>query len=217
MSRRRTSSLPANPLAELDHLDDLADDGLTLRQRAFVDAYLGVAAFSPATAAEIAGYSSASRNALRVAGHRLLMNVNVQRAIRARLMCFSLTRDAVLERIASLASASLADMFEVSAGLDGEPEFRVDLAAAARVGALGLIRDYTETEDHEGNITRHVKLHDPFRYLMILARHVGLIGSSRAKAANLANEPAQPRVFSDRELIEYYQEQGWELPDGVAP
>lgn len=217
MSRQQIPSLAVKPSAGSDQLDDLADDGLTPRQRAFVEAYLGVAGFSPATAAEIAGYSSASRNALRVAGHRLLMNVNVQRAIRARLMRCSLTREAVLERIAILASASLADVFEVSAGPDGEPEFRIDLAAAARVGALGLIRDYTETEDRQGNITRTVKLHDPFRYLMILARHVGLIGNGRDKAADIANEPAQARVFSDQELIEYYQEQGWELPDGAAP
>jgi len=51
---------------------------------------------------------------------------------------------------------------------------------------------------------------------MILARHVGLIGSGRAKAADVTAEPSQARMLSDRELIDYYLEQGWELPDGVA-
>lgn len=194
--------------------DVLSDDGLTVRQRLFVDAYLGVAALCPASAARIAGYSCRSRNALRVAGHRLLVNAKVQRAIRARLAQVGITREAVLERIAILASASLADVLSVSPGQDGKPVFRVDLLAAAQVGALGTIREYVERRDRQGKISRQVRLHDPYPYLHLLAKYAGLIGSRGELAADSTD--GQPRVLSDQELIEYYQEQGWPLPEGVV-
>lgn len=199
---------------ELAAADALRPDGLTNRQAAFVEAYLGPAHLNATAAARIAGYSG-DDSTLAVSGHRLLMNAKVQSRVRARLASMGVDRQLILERIGELAGASMADLLEIDS--DGR-SVRLDLIKAARSGALGTIREYTEElagSQDAPILTRKVKIHDPAKYIELLAKHVGIVGdeSAAAGAANLDD----PSHWSQERLRAYYEEKGWPLPDALKP
>lgn len=98
--RRGTKSAPVAVPPEIDNADDLLpDEGLTWRQKMFVEAYLGQARLNATEAARIAGYAETTRESLAVQGYRLLMNANVQSRVRARLNQIAPTKETLLERI----------------------------------------------------------------------------------------------------------------------
>lgn len=83
---------------------------LSLKQKSFVNAYLGEAKGNATQAAILAGYSE---HTAKQAGSRLLTHVDVQRALERRLHKAQMTADEALERVALIARADIA---EVSAG-----------------------------------------------------------------------------------------------------
>lgn len=204
---------PPPPAPEgINHADDLLpDDGLTWRQKMFVEAYLGPARLNATEAARMAGYSATSRQSLKVQGYRLLTNAAVQSRVRARLNQIAPTRETLLERIGVLAGSDMSDLFAVRE-VNGNVEVVLDLVRAAERGALGLLRECKQIPTDNG-VIHVVKTHDPAKYLEMLAKHVGLL----AGGANDIPTDAAPRKLSDDELIEYYREQGWELPDALDP
>jgi len=81
-------------------------EGITTRQRAYIEAYLGEAGFNSAAAARIAklseGYAA-----------RLRSDPRIQRAIEKAMMESSITRLRILEEITALALSSLSDIAEI--------------------------------------------------------------------------------------------------------
>jgi phage terminase small subunit len=80
---------------------------LSLKQKSFVNAYLGEANGNATKAAIIAGYSERTA---KQAGSRLLTHVDVQRALERRLHKAQMTADEALERVALIARADVTDI-----------------------------------------------------------------------------------------------------------
>lgn len=194
-------------------LDVLDSDGLSERQRRFIACYLNSAKLSSIEAARMAGYSAKSRKSLRCQGLRLLANAAIQKIIRSRLDGAGMDRVAVVALIQSLARASLADMLEP----DAQGRLRLSLERAAETGTLGWIADYHEDVRGTGpkaKISRRIRLHDPARFIEILARHHGIIGDDLPPDVPSDDDPAKWPVERVRE---FYAANGWELPDAIAP
>jgi hypothetical protein len=193
------------------HLDDLGDDGLTNRQRLFIEAYLGPARLNASRAAKLAGYSVKSKVSLQVQGSRLLCNAMVQSRVRARLAGMGVDRELILERIGQLAGSSMADMLQPDEG----GRIVLSLEKAAELGALGLIKKYREESGSEGVTIRTVEIHDPGKYLELLARHTGIIGDEGQEDPKSLND--DPANWPPEKVREFYQARGWPLPDALAP
>lgn len=187
----------------------MGDDGLTNRQRAFVEAYLGPARLNATAAAEAAGYSKLSKKALQVQGSRLLSNAIVQSRVRARLAGFGLDRETILQRIGLLGGASMADMLDA----DRRGNYGLSLKKAAEAGALGNIRSYVE-QVGEGGITRRIELHDPYRYLELLAKHLGLVGGEPGAGGDGAGDVGKMTV---EQVIALHKELGVVVPTNLLP
>lgn len=184
------------------------------RHEAFVNAYLGKANLNATAAAKMAGYSDKSDESLAVQGARLLINAKVRSKIRAHFEADGIERQDVLNRIKMLAGSDLADLMEPHQHGD-EVTLALDMNAAMERGAIGIIREYYEGTDPLGKPFQRVKLHDPARYLEILAKHLGIVGDGAA-TVNINNQTAVARRWTDEELIAYYREQGWDLPDELS-
>lgn len=162
----------AKPAPEVDETP-WGDDGLTLKQRLFVEAYIGPAAGNATRAAQLAGYRDDNNLSLRVTASRTLTIPNVQRAI-ARAVASKLgSAEWTRAGIAEIANANLADFTKIDA--DGEPV--VDMAKALEGGAYGLVREIKEELIKGGGTTavikRSFKLHDRLKALEILAKMNG--------------------------------------------
>lgn len=149
------------------------DDGLTVRQRLFVEHLLGPAGGVATKAAELAGYKSDNREALWATASRLLSFVNVQRALERRIGAKFGSPEDVRNSIAAIANGNAADYLEP----DENGKLRVSLDKLAQAGALGLLHE-TREEGHEieGAVTlvkRKLKLYDRLRALEILAKMNG--------------------------------------------
>lgn len=81
--------------------------GLTGKQQAFINAYLGEAAFNATEAARIAGLAHPNKQ-----GPRLLVNVGVREALRERLDEHAMSANEVLKRLSDIASGKVADMVD---------------------------------------------------------------------------------------------------------
>ncbi len=195
---------------DLGKLDDLGDDGLTPRQKLFIEAYLGPARLNASKAAKLAGYSAKSPSSLRLQASRLLANACVQSRVRARLAGMGVDRTLILERIGLLAGSTMADMLEP----DRKGEYRLSLRRAAEAGALGLIRKYTEEPGAKG-MTRKVEIHDPGKYLELLAKHTGIIGDEGAMDRERAAD--DPGNWPIERIRDYYAQRGWPMPDALQP
>ncbi len=155
--------------------DPIEKDGLTVRQRSFVDHYLGPASFVATEAARMAGYSDDNVNSLKVRAHRTLHCPRVQEEIQRRLDRRKYSKRWIRESILERAAASMSNF--VKYGDDGE--VTIDFAAGARRGALGQVQEVTE-EVIEVNgsakvIKRKFKLFDPLPARLALAKMRGLL------------------------------------------
>ena len=83
--------------------------GLTIRQRAYVEAFLGEAKFNSAAAARMAKLSEGYAAKLR-------SDPRIQRALEKAMMETSITRLRILEEITALALSSLSDIVEIVGG-----------------------------------------------------------------------------------------------------
>lgn len=199
---------------EVDNLDELSPDGLSWRQIAFVEHYLGRARLNATKAAELAGYSATSRASLACQGSRLLCNAKVQSRVRARVRGLGLDPREVLARIGLLSGSSMGDMLTARDTKDGEVEIGLDLNVAAQNGALELIAEYTEEDGGEGIIRRKVKVHNPKPYLDLLAKHYGLVADADGTPAGAVNRASEDKM-TDAELLAYHQEHGLPIPDSL--
>lgn len=102
---------------------------LTNRQRLFVEHYL--TCWNATKAAELAGYKHP-----RQAGSRLLSNVVIQAAIKARLAEKAMAADEVLARLADVARGSLAEFVHV----DEEGKVKLDLSDESRLHLLKKVK-----------------------------------------------------------------------------
>lgn len=144
--------------------DGFGNDGLTVRQRLFVDALIGPAGGNATKAAEMAGYASENRNALAVTACRLLGNAKVQEAIAHAHARLRDTPEWARASLVEIASASMANFLTV--GEDGKPF--IDWTRAAEMGAIGQVREYREeVAEIDGKPVvvnkRSFKLHDALK------------------------------------------------------
>lgn len=135
---------------------------LTNRQRVFVEHYL--TCWNATEAARQAGYSARTANQQ---GPRLLVNVGIQAAIKARLAELQAGADEVLQRLTDHARGSIEPFLNEGNGLD--------LALARERKQLHLVHKLKQstTVDTEGRVTRKVELelYDAQAALVQLGRH----------------------------------------------
>lgn len=160
---------------EIDE-DGWEDDGLTIRQRLFVDALLGPAGGCATKAAEMAGYRSDNRKALRVTACENLVKPNVQAAISRAYVKLRSSPEWTKAGVLDVASSSFANFLTL--GENGEP--KVDFNKAAEAGAFGQIKEYREEVMKVGDsevsvIKRMIKIHDRTPALALLMKFHGML------------------------------------------
>ena len=145
-----------------DHdTDPAGDDGLTIRQRLFVDALAGPALGNATRAAELAGYAAENRVSLASTASENLRKPQVQSALALALAKRRMTPEWAEAVAYDMAGASMANFLSVTTA--GEPEF--DWIKAAEAGAIGHIREYREEGGGTGGtdvviVKRSFKLFD---------------------------------------------------------
>jgi len=122
------------------------------KQRVFVEEYLSC--FNATEAARRAGYAYPNKQ-----GPRMLVNVGIQEAIKARIDEKAMSADEVLVRLAAMARGDMGDFLDI-----GSMGFVVDLSKASEEGLTKLIKkvrqrttistskDGAETEVHDMEI-----------------------------------------------------------------
>lgn len=115
-------------------MGEAATTKLTLKQEAFIAAYLGPAKGNATEAARIAGYKSPNTQ-----GPRLLVNVSIAARVSQYVAEKFATADEVLQELTSVAMAPWHDFVEVTGrAKSGEPtKVRSDIAS--KVKALELL------------------------------------------------------------------------------
>lgn len=174
----KSAYVPPVDVKPEDETDPIEADGLTIRQRRFVAAITGPAMGNATHAAELAGYSSDNRNALRVTACRLLTYSTIQQAIAAAFAKVSDSPEWARNAIIQIAQADMSNFLSV---VDGKPV--MDWEKAANAGAIGQIREYREegVEDPNGSgkllvvNKRSFKLHDSMKAREILLKLHGLM------------------------------------------
>lgn len=169
--------------------DGWGADGLTLKQKLFVEAYIGPAAGNASKAAQMAGYRDDNRPALAVTACENLRKPNVQRAI-ARAVASRLGQpEWVRAGIAEIANGNAADYMR--AGPDGE--LHPDLKAMAEAGALGLIQQINEERLEVGpnlsTVKLKLKLYDRLKALEILAKMNGQLKEQHQHSGTIKFHP----------------------------
>lgn len=154
------SKRPAKPVSQA--LDDtvVGDDGLTNKQRVFVEKYIGVAHFNATEAASAAGYKG-NRNTLAVVGHDNLRKPNIAALVKQRLAELAMEPEEILARLSDQARGTL-DNFVNAKG-------KIDLAKARRGGMMHLLKSYSRTEKGD-----RIEIYDAQAALVQLGRHHGL-------------------------------------------
>jgi hypothetical protein len=172
---QKTENLPApvpNVPVTIEPDDDELELGqmLTLRQRLFVEAYIGPAALNGSKAAQMAGYRSENVYGLSLAAQRLLNNPIVQEAIAAGIARKRMSIDWCQDRLVLLASSSMTNFVTI----DEQGRIKIDWLRAQQYAAIGQIAEIQEDavgigEDREVIRTRF-KLHSPVKALEALIR-----------------------------------------------
>ena len=156
--------------------DGFGDDGLTIRQKAFVAALVGPAGGNATKAAEIAGYASENRRALEASASRTLSFVKVQEAIAHALAARNATPEWAKSQLIDMAGSSLANFITVNA--DGVPQ--LDFKKAAEMGALGQLKEFKQEVLKVGDspasiIKTTIKVHDRMAAITTLLKLHGLL------------------------------------------
>lgn len=176
--------------------------GLTGKQQAFVDAYLGEARFNATKAALLAGYSTRSAASI---GDENLEKPEIKAALKAHFDKLAMPKEEVLGRLADIARGDVNLVLDVN----GEPSIRV----ARENGATHLIKSYTETvtEGESFSTTRRkIELHDPQRALELIGRHHALFTDKIAPVdptGKTAYTPLTGLVDAAKELEEWRKQQ----------
>lgn len=132
-------------------------EGLTTRQRAFVEAYLACG-FNASEAARRAGYNGKSN----VVGPRLLANVSIAAVVRQELAARAMPADEVLARLAEQARGTMDDFLDDAGD--------IDLTRARERSKLHLVKSRSVTKEGE-----RIELYSAQTALELLAKHHGLL------------------------------------------
>ncbi len=166
--KARATPDPQDPPADAG--DDLPDDeGLTYKQRLFVDAYLGRANGNATEAARLAGYKG-SEVTLASVGYENLRKPQIAARIEARLTASAMSASEVLARLSEQARASLDDFGQ---GLGDR--LLLDLGKAQRRGKLRLLKKLSYNQNGDPAI----ELYSAQAALKLLAQYHGLLSASR--------------------------------------
>lgn len=146
---------------------------LTPQYKAFADAYLGEAGFSPQKAAKLAGFKGDVRS-LKVTGFRLIRNPIIREYIDKQLADFGLSANEVLARLSEIARGSVEDVLTE----DGTFDYK----GAKKAGTLSLIKKLKFTD---GGVefelhSAHEALRDIGKYHKLFAdriEHSGTVGT----------------------------------------
>ncbi len=183
-----TENLPPKT-PKIDHKPEVDEDvpesdGLTIRQRLFVEAITGPAIGNATKAAEMAGYKADNYFTLAATASENLKKPYIQEAIAHALARRRMSPEWAKAGLVDIASSSFADFLTL--GDDGQP--RLDFAKAAAMGAIGHIREYREegVDARDGTgpviIKRTIKLHDRTKALELLLRLHGLLNDKLPEA-----------------------------------
>ena len=140
-------------------VEPIGDDGLTNKQRVFVEQYL--ICWNASEAARLAGYSLKTAGSI---GSENLKKPEIRRAIDERLKTYQMGADEVIARLSALATADMADFLTASGR-----GMRLDLKRARELGKLQVIRKYTKTDKGTS-----IELYDAKDALVQLGRYHGL-------------------------------------------
>jgi phage terminase small subunit len=150
-------------------------NGLSDRQKAFCEYYVGDAGGNAALAAQMAGYPADNRLYLAQYGLRVLKRPFARAYIGRLLTAQGITPDFLRGRLAQLAHSSLENFVT----MDDAGDIVVDLKEGAKLGAVGQLKELRE-EVIEGDgkiITRKrtIKVHDPLPAIRTLAEMLGIL------------------------------------------
>ncbi len=137
--------------------ESIGPDGLTDKQRAFVEHYL--TCWNATEAARQAGYKTA-----RQTGSENLSKPVIRALIHRRLSQMAMAADEVLARLSAMAGADMSD-FLVPSGKG----LKLDLKAARAAGRLHLVKKYNKTKQGLS-----IELYDAQAALVQLGKHHGL-------------------------------------------
>jgi hypothetical protein len=151
-----------------------AKEKLTLKQRRFVEAYLGRANGNATEAARLAGYSDPEQS-----GWENKHKQAIQDRISERVAEAAMPADEVLSRLASIARGSLCPFVEVTP--DGR--WRTDLSQPAALENFHLLAELGYTEHGP-----KLKIHDPVQALVQIGRHHKLF-TDKAELAGKDGDP----------------------------
>ena len=151
---------------------------LTEKQKAFVKEYL--VDLNATQAAIRAGYSEKTA---RQAGHRMLTNVDIQQAIQAaqkkREQKLEITQESVVQELAKIGFANMADYMKV--GPWGDPTLNFSDLTRDQAAALSevTVEDFTDGRGEDAREVRRVKfkLADKRAALVDIGRHLGMFAS----------------------------------------
>ena len=167
-------STPASPDVEVPEVESV--DGLTNKQRVFVEQYLRV--WNATEAARRAGYSDPEQS-----GWENKNKLEVKAAIAARLAEHKLSADEVLARLSDMAMGSMGD-FVSAANMEIEGDLirldEIDLAKARQAGKLHLIKSLSITD--KGT---KVELYDARAALELLGKHYELFSENKPEDREL--------------------------------
>lgn len=171
-------------------------EGLTARQRVFVEAYLDC--LNATEAARRAGYKQPMQQ-----GWRLLRNVEIATVVEAGLASKAMSRTEVLSRLAEMARSDMREFIQFHEGTETP---WVDLSPDKPLHLIKEIEITKTTRNGEGDDTLYdtkvkIKLYDAKSALDTLARHHRIVGSEQPGAV-LALTPEQLAALSDAELDE---------------
>lgn len=141
--------------------------GLTGKQRAFVNAYLGEARFNATEAAAMAGYGG-SRNTLQSIGAENLAKPIIREEIERQFALQEVSAQEVLTLLADQMRATMDDFVSIPDGARGRFAF-LDLEKAKQRGKLHLIKRMLWTQHGP-----RIELHDSQRAAELLGRALRL-------------------------------------------
>lgn len=161
--------LTGTPIPVQEDTDPWQENGLTVREEAFVAALVGPAAGNATTAACLAGYAPENRKLQAEAASRILSRPHVAKAISHALTKKYGTGETAVNELTAIATGDFNQFCTVQP--DGQ--IRVDWKKAAESGALGLVKEMVLNEDT--GAPKSFKLNDRVRALEILLRLHGLL------------------------------------------
>ena len=163
----------AKNLPEAPQDDRVRDEeGLTVRERAFVLALAGPAKADPEDAAKLAGITKAQMG-------KYLNTPHVQRALARALKAKNFNADWAKASISELCDVSMADFLTI----DENGEENWDMKKAQYAGAIGAIKSYHCKEDSwvdkdgtkHRQVDRKIELYNKQESIKLLAELLGMI------------------------------------------